>query len=142
VRHCRSKRLPTGARRPEEQYHDIEENIYIQIIRTVICEATDINPVFKQRIHYVIADYVTIFFLFRRFWLLLLGTQCPVNCAPDNSHQTSSTRRPATRETAHPTLHNLQPQNIGLPTLRSAGERIDYHGCRDGDTKILLKNKL
>jgi hypothetical protein len=42
--HCRSERLPTSTRRPEEQYYNVEENIYIQIIRTVICEATDINP--------------------------------------------------------------------------------------------------
>jgi hypothetical protein len=41
----RSDRLSTGIRRPEEQYHDMEENIYIQKTRTVICEATDMNPV-------------------------------------------------------------------------------------------------
>jgi hypothetical protein len=29
---------------PEEHYYDVEENTYIRIIRTVICEATDINP--------------------------------------------------------------------------------------------------
>jgi hypothetical protein len=38
----RNERSPTSVRKPEEQC-DIEENIYIQIIRTVVCEATDIN---------------------------------------------------------------------------------------------------
>jgi hypothetical protein len=36
----RSEGLPTGVRRPEEQILDVEENIYIQIIRAVICEVT------------------------------------------------------------------------------------------------------
>jgi hypothetical protein len=31
-------------RRPEEQCYDIEEHIYILIIRAMICEAADINP--------------------------------------------------------------------------------------------------
>jgi hypothetical protein len=35
--------LPTGVRKPEEQY-DVEENIYIHLTKTVTCEATDINP--------------------------------------------------------------------------------------------------
>jgi hypothetical protein len=34
----------TSARRMEKQYSNVEQNIYIQIIKTVICEATDINP--------------------------------------------------------------------------------------------------
>jgi hypothetical protein len=39
-----SERLPTGVRRLEEQYYDVEEKIYIQMTRTVICEAKGINP--------------------------------------------------------------------------------------------------
>jgi hypothetical protein len=30
-------------RRPKEQYYD-EDNIFIPVTRTVICEATNINP--------------------------------------------------------------------------------------------------
>jgi hypothetical protein len=35
--------VTTDTTRPEKQY-DMEENIYIQITRNVICEATDIKP--------------------------------------------------------------------------------------------------
>jgi hypothetical protein len=72
--HGRSERLPTGDRRPEEQYYDVEEKIYIQLTRTVIYEVTDKNAgdnqlfciknsscVFEQRPHCVITDYVTTF---------------------------------------------------------------------------------
>jgi hypothetical protein len=40
----RSEWLPTGVRIPEEQYHDVEANIYIQKSRTVICEPAESNP--------------------------------------------------------------------------------------------------
>lgn len=39
-----SEWLPTGTRKMEEQHYDAEENIYIQIMRTVICNVTDIKP--------------------------------------------------------------------------------------------------
>jgi hypothetical protein len=35
----RSEPLPTDATIPGELYYDVEENIYIQINRTVICKA-------------------------------------------------------------------------------------------------------
>jgi hypothetical protein len=38
-----SERLPTNARRPEEQYYDAEETISIDIIRTIISETTGIT---------------------------------------------------------------------------------------------------
>jgi hypothetical protein len=44
----KSEQLLTSARRPKEQYYDVEENNYIQIIRTVICEVMDSNPGNKQ----------------------------------------------------------------------------------------------
>jgi hypothetical protein len=42
--HNRSEQLPTGIRRLEEEYCDVQENTYVQITRTVTCDVTAINP--------------------------------------------------------------------------------------------------
>jgi hypothetical protein len=41
--------LSTDDKRPEKLYYDAEESIHIQIVDTVICGASDINPGNKQQ---------------------------------------------------------------------------------------------
>jgi hypothetical protein len=39
----RNGQLPNGIRRLEEEYYEVEENIYIQITMTAVHEVRDIN---------------------------------------------------------------------------------------------------